>query len=74
MEELWNLCLHIIQSVDFDTTLLLSELGPPEYVQAQIYGCGVKGIDVTTEFENVGSTLALSFINNEGVFYKLNCS
>lgn len=51
--------------MDFDTTLLLSELSPPKHVQAQVYGCGVKGIDVTTEFENVGSTLALSFINKK---------
>ena len=38
---------NIIQSMQLDPSLCFSELGPPEYAQTQISGCGIEGIYVS---------------------------
>ena len=43
--------------MDFDSTLMLTELGPPKDIQAQRYGRGIESIDVTVKLEDVRSTL-----------------
>ena len=39
--------------MDLDSTLMLTELGPPEHIQAQGYGRGIESIDVTVRLEDV---------------------
>ncbi len=64
MKEFWDLSLHVIRDMGFDTTFLLAELRPPEHRKTQIYSGGVKGVDVATELEDVGRPLPLSLSNH----------
>ena len=53
MYEGWNLSLYVVQSVYFDTTLMLTKLSPWEQLKTEVNRCRVEGIDVTIKFEDV---------------------
>ena len=58
MKEGRNLSFQVIQGMYLDTTLMLAELSPPEDIQAQRDGRGIKSINVTVKFEDVCSSFA----------------
>ena len=53
MEEGRYLSFQVIQGMYLDAALMLAELSPPKYIQAQRDGRGIESIDVTVKFEDV---------------------
>ena len=51
MEKRRHLGLHIVESMDFYPAFLLAELRPAEDCKAEFDGCGIEGIDSSTEVE-----------------------
>jgi len=45
----------------FDTAFLLAEFRPPKYGKAQINGCRIESIYVSTKFKDVSGTLMPCF-------------
>ena len=56
----WNLSYHIKQGVNLDSSLGLSEERPLEQTQAEVYGSGVKSIELSMQNELPVQPLALS--------------
>ena len=51
MEKRRHLSLDIVESMDFYPAFLLAELRPAEDCEAKFDGCGIEGIDRSTEVE-----------------------
>ena len=58
MKEGRNLSFQVIQGMYLDATLMFAEFSPPEDIQAQRDGRGIKSINVTVKFEDVCSSFA----------------
>ena len=58
MEEGRNLSFQVIQGMYLDTALMLTELCPPEDIQAQRDGRGIESIDVAVKLEDICSSFA----------------
>ena len=41
----------VVKRMKFDTTFGLTELGPPEYTQAEIDGCRIEGVNLAFHFK-----------------------
>ena len=55
---------YIIQSVHLDTALMLAKFGPPEHLEAQVDGCGIKGINPSIQVENLGRPLLSGHVDH----------
>ena len=62
MKECRNLSFYIKQGVHFDTAFVLAKLCPPKDTQTEVYGSGVKRINVSTQIKDISCTLASNLI------------
>ena len=53
MKESWNQGLNIIQSMNLDSALVLSETSLPKDIEAKINGGWIKRLDITVKLEDI---------------------